>query len=229
MENKQEQQKIKCPYCNSEEVVKRGTFETKAHGFIFQNWVIRTFLSMTYSGEWDIPAKINPISKKPVSIKTAQWESGLGLGDVLNQFKINEDFERLVAFYINNGKRKKVVNMVLVSISKDKWRELWGNMTLQKLESFDKLVRSEEGRNLKGKELDDFRANVQVVKKDLLKDYTGKFTINPKIDSENQRRVQCGLGFDDLFSEFGLGESKKQMKTYNLWGREIKLGDIRLE
>ena len=32
MENKQEQQKTTCPYCKSEEVVKRGTFETEAHG-----------------------------------------------------------------------------------------------------------------------------------------------------------------------------------------------------
>jgi len=32
MEIKREQQKTKCPYCNTEEVVKRGTFETKAHG-----------------------------------------------------------------------------------------------------------------------------------------------------------------------------------------------------
>ena len=32
MENKQEQQKTKCPHCKSKEVVKRGTFETKAHG-----------------------------------------------------------------------------------------------------------------------------------------------------------------------------------------------------
>ena len=42
--------------------------ERQAHGFIFQNWVIRTFLDMKYSGEWDIPAKINSDSKKPVSI-----------------------------------------------------------------------------------------------------------------------------------------------------------------
>ncbi|MBU0958195.1 MAG: DDE-type integrase/transposase/recombinase [Nanoarchaeota archaeon] len=32
MKHKQEQQKTKCPHCKSEEVVKRGLFETKAHG-----------------------------------------------------------------------------------------------------------------------------------------------------------------------------------------------------
>jgi len=32
MKNKQEKQKTICPHCKSEEVVKRGTFETKAHG-----------------------------------------------------------------------------------------------------------------------------------------------------------------------------------------------------
>lgn len=32
METKLEQQETKCPHCKSEEVVKRGTFETKING-----------------------------------------------------------------------------------------------------------------------------------------------------------------------------------------------------
>ena len=95
--------------------------ERQAHGFIFQDWVFRRFLSLAYSGEWDIPAKINPLTHKNVSIKTAQWKTGsVGLGDVLNQFDINEDFEMLLAFYVNNEKRKNIVNMQLLNITKEK-------------------------------------------------------------------------------------------------------------
>jgi len=204
--------------------------ERQAHGFIFQGWVFRKFLDVAYSGDWDIPAKINPLTHKSVSIKTAQWKKGgVGLGDILNQFDINEDFEMLVAFYVNNGKKKKIVNMQLINVSKDKWREMWGNMKREDLEKFDNLVRSAEGRNLKGKKLNDFRANVQKVKKQLFKDYNGKFSINPKIDSDNQRRVQCGITFTDIFKEFGLEDKKQEMKIYTLWGEEIKLSSIALE
>ena len=74
--------------------------ERQAHGFIFQDWVVGKFLDMAYTAEWDIPKKINHITNKSVSIKTAKWKSGgVGLGDILNQFNIKEDFQMLVAFY----------------------------------------------------------------------------------------------------------------------------------
>jgi len=201
--------------------------ERQAHGFIFQGWVFRKFLKLAYSGEWDIPAKINPLTHKSVSIKTAQWKSGIGLGDILIQYDINEDFEMLVAFYEKKGNKKKVVSMHLVEISIDKWRQLWGNIRKEDLIKFDTLVRSEAGRNLKGKKLDDFRANIQKTKNELFKDYNGKFSINPKIDSDNQRRVQCGLGFKDFFETFNLKCDK--ISEYDLWGEKIKLSSICLD
>lgn len=204
--------------------------ERQAHGFIFQNWVLRTFLDLAYSGEWDIPSKINPITKKPVSIKTAQWETGgVSFGDALNQFNVNEDFEIVVAFYEIRGNKKKVVNMQLVPITKEKWREMWGNMTIKKLEEFDNLVRCEDGRSLEGQKLNDFRDDVQKKKEIMLEGYTGKFSIHPKIDSKNQRRVQCSIPFNTFFKEFGLEDKKKKFTTYTLWGKEIKLSSIKLD
>ncbi|MBN2839079.1 MAG: hypothetical protein JXM74_10035 [Fusobacteriaceae bacterium] len=204
--------------------MKRG--ERQAHGFIFQDWIVGRFLDMAYTAEWDIPKKINNFSHKNISIKTAKWKSNVGLGDALNQFNINEDFEMLVAFYKEENDKKIIVNMQLIEISKDKWRELWGNMTEEKIKRLVSLIKHDNGRGLSGQELEDFRAEVQELKRELTEDYTGSFSLHPKIDSKIQRRLQCSISFEKLFHEFQL--DKKIMKTYKLWGDELRLNKINL-
>ena len=202
--------------------------ERQAHGFIFQDWIVGKFLDMFYTAKWDIPAEINKITHKSVSIKTSKWKSGgIGLGDVLSQFDINEDFQLLVAFYEQIGDKKKVVNMQLVTISREKWREMWGNMKREDLEKFNSFVKSSEGRNISGQDLDNFRIQVQKMKGEMFKDYNGKFSIHPKIDSKKQRRVQCSISFNAFFKEFDIKCEK--METYNLWTKEIKLNSIKLD
>jgi transposase-like protein len=67
MENKQEQQKTKCPHCKSEEVVRRGTFETKAHGkqqvFFCKNcskkFIVRTAFYRMRNNSYKITSALN--------------------------------------------------------------------------------------------------------------------------------------------------------------------------
>ncbi len=201
--------------------------ERQAHGFIFQDWVVGRFLDMAYTAEWDIPKKINNFSHKNISIKTAKWKGSVGLGDALNQFKINEDFEMLIAFYKIENNRKRIINMQLLKITREKWMELWGDMTQDKLEKLISLIKSDEGKGLKGEKLDEFRKKIKQEKSDILKDYTGRFSLHQKIDSKIQRRLQCSLSFGVLFEEFGL--NKRVMKKFKLWGQEISLSNIRID
>ena len=200
--------------------------ERQAHGFIFQDWIISKFLDMAYTAKWDIPKEINPLSNKSVSIKTAKYRGGVGLGDALTQFRINEDFQLLVAFYEESENIKKIVNVQLIDIPLIKWKEMWGNLTEEKLLELNNFIKSDEGRNINGAELDRFRANVQRKKNEILKDYTGKFSLNPKIDSKTQRRLQCSIGFNTLFETFGLND---EVMTYcELWGESVRLNSIPL-
>lgn len=205
--------------------MKRG--ERQAHGFIFQDWVVGRFLDMAYTAEWDIPKKINNFSHQNISIKTTKWKGNIGLGDALNQFRINEDFEMLIAFYKDDNGRKKIINMQLLQIPKEKWKELWGNMTEYKIKKLISYIKSDNGKGLKGDKLNEFRNKVKQDKKELLNDYTGKFSLHQKIDSKIQRRLQCSIPFSILFEEFDL--DKKTMNKYNLWGQEIELAKIRLD
>ena len=200
--------------------------ERQAHGFLFQDWIVGRFLDMAYSAEWDIPKKINPISRKSVSIKTAQWKSSVGLGDALKQFGINEDFEMVVAFYKSENDKKKIIHMTLLSVPKEKWKRLWGNMTDKNLKELDGFIKKGEYRNIGGNRLEYFRNEVQRRKKELLSGYTGRISLNPKIDSKKQRRLQCSIPFKVLFEEFGL--NKGFMKEAELWEEKVNLNDIRI-
>ncbi len=200
--------------------------ERQAHGFIFQGWVLKTFLNLTYTAKWDIPPAINPITGKGVSIKTAKWKNSIGMGDALTQFEINEDFELLVAFY-EDGKRKKIVNLNLVEIKVEQWKQMWGNLSEENLIHLNNLIKDKSKRNLKGLELDTFRKSIQKDKKTLLREYNGCISLNPKIDSKNQRRLQCSIPFKTFFKKFKL--KKRKMVKYVLWGKEICLSTVRLD
>jgi len=170
--------------------------------------------------------KINTFSHKNISIKTAKWKNSVGLGDALKQFRINEKFQILIAFYKIEKGKKKIINMQLIEISRKKWRELWGNMTEYKLEKLLSLIKSSEGKKLRGKKLNEFRKKVKQEKEDIINDYTGRIRLHPKIDSKTQRRLQCSLPFGVLFEEFKL--DKRIMKKFNLWEKEIILNKIKL-
>jgi len=116
--------------------------------------------------------------------------------------------------------------MQLIEISRKKWRELWGNMTEYKLEKLLSLIKSSEGKKLRGKKLNEFRKKVKQEKEDIINDYTGRIRLHPKIDSKTQRRLQCSLPFGVLFEEFKL--DKRIMKKFNLWEKEIILNKIKL-
>jgi hypothetical protein len=44
------------------------------------------------------------------------------------------------------------------------------------------------------------------------------FVVNPKIDSKNQRRLQCSLRSDDLFAKLAPDAATGVQKTPALWG-----------
>ena len=132
----------------------------------------------------------------------------------------------VVAFYKTENDKKKIMYLVLLSVSKEKWGKMWGNMAEKNLEELITYIKSSDHRNINGEQLERFRKEVQRRKTGLLGDYTGKISLNPKIDSKTQRRLQCSIPFNILFEEFKL--TKEFMKEADLWGEKINLNDIRI-
>lgn len=94
------------------------------------------------------------------------------------------------------------------------------------LSELDKLIKSQEGRGLSNEHLEDFRNKIGQKKVEIVNKFPSKISLHPKIDSKNQRRLQCSIPFNTLFEEFNL--DKRLKESHNLWGEEIKLKNIPL-
>lgn len=47
---------------------------------------------------------------------------------------------------------------------------------------------------------------------------TATITVNPKIDAEDQRRLQCSLSFREVFTHLAPGSSREATDSPELWG-----------
>lgn len=198
--------------------------ERQRHGFKFEDWLKKTFLDIHYTSEWDIPQELNPNQGGgPISIKTAKWKGSIYFGDILRQFRINTDFTLIVGFWEAIGIKKRIVKIVEMFIPLNVWKQLWHPFSERDLLRLDSLI--------KDRTVDPNQAR-QRIQKELLKlktaNHWGIITLNPKIDSKTQRRLQCSLSFSNFFKELLHVDSSSVSKDKKifLWGKELKPPDF---
>lgn len=190
--------------------------EVQRHGLMFEAWIRDTFFDgytpAGYTQKWDIPAAINrDHGGVPVNPKAAKYRTPVDLGDALRQYDIAEPFILVVGYWVQDGDEKRFVNIVAPRIEPDAWRRLWGPVTRAHLETLDALIKD---RSLDYREA---RKQAQAIKS------RPPFTeavieVNPKIDSQGQRRLQCSLRSDDLFKHLAPDAADGVQKTPSLWG-----------
>ena len=190
--------------------------EVQQHGVIFEEWIRDTFFDgyqpENYTQKWDIPAAANRnYGGIPVNPKAIKYRTAVGLGDALRQFDIDEPFILLVGFWQQDGPVKRFVNIVAPKIYPEVWRMMWGPVTRADLERLDALIKD---RSIDYREV---RRRAQEMKnkppfsESLL-------VLNPKIGSTGQRRLQCSLRFDHLFSLLAAGADPAPQANPTLWG-----------
>ncbi len=198
--------------------------ERQQHGFKFEDWLKKEFFDIHYGSKWDIPRELNPNKNGgPISIKTAKWKGSIYFGDAIRQFEINETFTLIVGFWEAIRGHKKVVKIAETVVSIEKWRKLWYPLTSGDLKELDDIIKD---RNV-GHVLSRERAQANIKE---LKNY-GKwpiFTLNPKIDSKTQRRLQCSLSFGSFFKELMHVEpdAVQKDKVFHLWGKRLTPPDF---
>ncbi len=180
--------------------------EVQRHGFDFENWVKETFFTkshINYTEKWDVPPELNvsiavpgDLRRLPVSIKTCKYGSSIGFGDAVRQFENEEDFLLIVGFWKQSGAYKNFVAVEAVKIIVEEWQTL-----------FLPLIEKDEVRKLdsiiKNRTIDYWEARKQAKeakKSDSFK--SARIVLNPKIDSKDQRRLQCSLPFSTFWSNF---------------------------
>ncbi|MFQ3578050.1 MAG: hypothetical protein SNJ52_03450 [Verrucomicrobiia bacterium] len=191
--------------------------EVQRHGVEFEDWIRQTFFEgyqgETYTQKWDIPAEANrKYGGIPVNPKATKYRQSIGLGDALRQFDVDEPFLLVVGFWVQETPReKRFVKVIPVVVEPDVWRSLWHPIQRQDLERLDAVIKD---RSISYREA---RRRAQHIKS-LSPFREAIITVNPKIDSKGQRRLQCSLSFSRFFQVLAAGFSEEQEEAPMLWG-----------
>jgi hypothetical protein len=190
--------------------------ERQKHGLKFEDWLKKTFFDIYYTSEWDIPEQLNPEKDGgPISIKTARWRGSVYFGDALRQFDVNHNFTLIVGFWVPEGNRKRIVKITESIIRKEEWRSYWGSLRGADLLKLDRTIKDRKLDHIKARE------KAQQIKSEI-ESKLGIITLNPKIDSKTQRRLQCSIPFKQFFCNIVGIENPTEDKEFIVWNQKIE-------
>lgn len=187
--------------------------EVQAHGNAFEDIKIRELTGLSkieydklkpngYTSPFDIMEEI--IVSYNASIKTT-GKNTVECADILKRM-LEKEYRLIVGCYIQKGNYKVFHTEYEFYITPEEYPKLWGSMTYEKVEEFVEYIKSiphgKEGQKNTSKERKLFKEQVQC--KDSL------MSINPKVDSKKQRRVQCSFKLDEMLSS-GIKYIKKDI------------------
>ncbi|MCF7688519.1 MAG: hypothetical protein K9M98_01980 [Cephaloticoccus sp.] len=190
--------------------------EVQQHGLVFEKWVRDTFFAgyvpPGYTQKWDIPAGVNQNhGGLPVNPKAIKYRAPVDLGDALRQYDIDEPFILVIGYWQQEEGEKRFVNIVAPIVTPEVMKKLWGDITRADLERLDALIKD---RAIDYREV---RRQAQAMKKTHPFN-TSLITLNPKIDSRGQRRLQCSLSFTKVFKHLAPDADPGVQDPPSLWG-----------
>lgn len=177
--------------------------EVQAHGNAFEDLKIQELTGLTkseydklkpngYTSSFDLVEGI--IVPYNGSIKTTGKKT-VECADILKRM-LETEYRLIVGCYTQQGINKLFHTEYEFFITPDDYSKLWGTMSYENVKSFVDFVKNiphgKEGQKNTLKERKLIQEQVQC-KNSLMK-------INPKVDSKNQRRVQCSFKLDQMLS-----------------------------
>jgi hypothetical protein len=189
--------------------------EVQRHGIVWETWVADTFFGgyrqQSYTQKWDIPADANTAHGGiPANPKFTKHRTPVDLGDALRQFDIDEPFVLVIGYWKQEGNRKRIVNVVAARVEPSQWRALWGDITRADLERLDAAIKDRAIDHVEA------RRRAQAIKSKP-PFTTAAITLNPKINSRTQRRLQCSVSFDKMFTHLAPGANRRAIDAPELW------------
>lgn len=154
-------------------------------------------LSHSHVSRFDASGYNDPAAKGiPTSIKTAKRSaSGNALICMADATRIGElaqvpQMRLLVALYDQKGNQKVFNEVREYIITNKEWRKAIGGVPADVLKMFNEEIKVDDP--------DEARVIAKDWKDSLAAEYPSVMRWNPKIDSKNQRRVQCSIYLKDL-------------------------------
>jgi len=150
----------------------------------------------------DIPKHLNRFNpNEMVSIKSMKGYT-VCMGDILRVYDRcgpDEILTLLIARYLQVGGEKRIVEIVEMNYNEEFHRLLFGTITRQEIEDYVASIRAIPP----GKASKKIREDYLKRKNDLQKIHHMRMHLSPKVDSKNQRRVQCAIPhLDQLWEQF---------------------------
>jgi len=181
--------------------------QEQSHGFCWENDIrMKVFglqLESNNTDKHDIPANINKFNNNEnISIKTTGTNT-ICMGDILRIYNKDENYEHtmIVLKYKQIGNKKKIARIYEYNFNTQMYDHLFGknwckeeqdllHKYVLKVKSIPKKVARSEIREYynysNGDDINKLRS--------IIKNKGGHITINPKVDTKSQRRVQCSIG-----------------------------------
>ncbi|MCG2694542.1 hypothetical protein L6261_00445 [Candidatus Parcubacteria bacterium] len=170
--------------------------EVQNHGFIFENWIKKILgvekVASKYTQKWDIPNKI------PVSVKFMGLTNALEFGSTVRIWEINKPFILVIGRWKQTGDKKIIKSIDEINITPEILSMMKGEITLEEIKEFDKIIKKFSAGKKGQKEAIEFAKKWKSQRKDKM----GLLTITHKIDSKNQRRIQCNLNYRNYIKLF---------------------------
>jgi hypothetical protein len=167
------------------------------HGKKFEDIIKSSFPGASDSfrrntNKWDIESYFDKERQLATSVKTSKTII-IGLSDARSFMLINEPFRILVGIYIQERDVKKFIQIREYYITPEILAYIKGDLTYEDVEAYHNEIKTRAGKE--GQIL----AREIVAKWKFYLQYKNFLLIlNPKIDSKNQRRLQCSLNLSNI-------------------------------
>lgn len=180
--------------------------EVQNHGFVFENWVKKVLgvdkLATNYTQKWDVPGET------PISVKFMGLTNALEFGSTVRIWEINEPFTLVVGRWEQVGNQKIVKSIDEITITPAILKKMRGDISLEQIKEFDKLIKKFPAGKRGQEEGIAFAKKWKAERENKM----GLLTITHKIDSKNQRRIQCNLNYNNYVELFGEPSMKTEFR-----------------
>lgn len=183
--------------------------EVQNHGFIFENWVKNilgiTELAESYTQRWDISGKI------PTSVKCMGLKNALEFGSTVRMWEVDEPFILIIGRWKQVGLKKIIKSIDEINITPTILKKMRGSISLEEIKELDKKIKKFPAGIVGQKQGIEFAEKWKKERKDKM----GLLTITHKIDSKNQRRIQCNLNYNNYVNLFGSPSMNTELRGKN--------------
>ena len=175
--------------------------EVQAHGNYYEDLKTRQITGLSkeeydalkengYTSGMDIMKGL--MSAYDYSIKTSKGNT-VDCGDILRR-RQETDYNLVVGCYSQVGDNKVFHSEYTFYIRPEHEQKIWGKMNYNQLAEYVNYVKNIPA----GREAQQETKTERTVLKNCIEDKNALMKIHPKVDSKNQRRVQCSLKMSDL-------------------------------